>query len=167
MTEAEQPATWENRQEAAQELSLILGEPIGLNTMSGWLRQPDCPLPKGRGPIPKAPIIEWCKRERRPGQKGNRDSDFATLEREKLIEEIRKLRGTNARIYAESVNADEARQGIVRAVEELRRELTQEIPSAAWAMSQGKPAEEGVAAIRAMLTEALNRFATQAGRIAP
>ena len=159
--------TWATRGEAAQELSVILGEAISVNTLMGWTRQPDCPIPHGRGPIPKDPLILWAQTQRTAGRRSNATGEESDLRVRLLEEQVRNLEGKNQKLFAESINAEEARQGIVRAVEEFRRELTQELPSAAWAASQGKPVEEGVALIRDLITAALNRFAEQAQRVAP
>jgi hypothetical protein len=155
---------WPTRKDAAEELTLILGETVSVNSMMSWLRQSDCPLPAGRGPIPKRPLIKWAQERRSPGPQGKGD-DYAALELQKLREEVRKLQGVNARLYDESVNAEDARGGVVRAVEELRRELTQELPSAAWEASQGKPVDEAVPVIRSLLTAALNRFHDSAKKL--
>jgi hypothetical protein len=161
--------TWRTRREAAAELSALLGEDVTANVLNSWARDPACPIPSGHHPIPKQPLVLWAQTMRRQhGGGANRrpSADESDLRVRLLEEQIRNLEGKNQRLWEESVNAEEARTGVVRAVEELRRELTQELPSAIWATCQGKGADESVPLVRQQITDALNRFHTRAMQLA-
>lgn len=163
----EQPDSWPNRRAAADELSILLGEDISVNTMAGWMRQPGCPLPAGGGAIPREALIEWAQARREPGRPPTvTDAEallkMANLRVEYLEEQIRNLKGKNARIYAESIDAAEARTGVLRAIEQLKAVLLREVPSHAWDASQGKTLDEALPVIKTRIVAALNECAAQA-----
>lgn len=161
--------TWPTRKAAAEGLSAELGFPVSVNTLLGWQRQVGCPLPEGRAPIPRQAMIDWARTQRSPGRKANiaTDEDFAVLEKEKLVEEIRRLRGQNQRLYDESINAEDARLGVTRAVEDMRREFLTEFPTALAAAVAGKSIEEAASIVREQLAGALNRFHESAKELSP
>lgn len=161
--------TWPTRLAAAAELSIVLGRKITVATITKhWREDPTCPLPLGVGPITKGPLIEWAK-NKITGRPPAPDEQLrpGEISPKRRIEEARaRIAEAKAGVISkETLNAEDARHGLVEACNDLKRELLEEIPAASWAACQGKALEEAIAAIRELQSAALNRFAAAAGMV--
>ncbi len=119
-------------------------------------------------PIPKAPLLHWARSRTMTGASATPDPEKPGEISPKRRIDIAKARMLEAKagvISKETLNAEDARHGLVEACNDLKRELLEEIPAASWAACQGKALEEAIAAIREMQGAALNRFATAAGMV--
>lgn len=113
--------TWPDRQSAAVELTVLLGETITAATLHGWATKGCEALPAGGGEIDKATLVRWIMLERRgPGRPGGAPDpakDRAAIAQAKIWEA--KAKREDARwVLREEVEADG-----MRAVEALRRRL--------------------------------------------
>src|SRR5688500_8253707 len=119
-TTSDIPRTWPDRQSAAVELTVLLGEPITASTLHGWAVKGCEALPAGGGEIDKATLVRWIMVEKRnPGRQAGQDpaKDRAAIAQAKIWEAKAK-REDDRWVLREEVEADGS-----RAVEALRRRL--------------------------------------------
>lgn len=152
------PGTWSTRLVAAAELAVILEQPtMTAETLHGWTKDPACPLPHGRGPIAKAPLLQWLLTTKRPrGRPPDPDNEKARHAQAQILE------AKAATLLGKMIRRDQAKQAVQIACDELRRDLTEEIPRAIGEMVGKRTADEIVDESRQLMVEALNRFSARA-----
>lgn len=147
--------TWPDRQSAAVELSVLLGERITVETLRGWVDKGCEALPAGGGEIDKATLVRWIMTERRGvGRPGSPDpaKDRAAIAQAKIWEAKAK-REDERWVLREEVEADG-----MRAVEALRQRLADAATSAGQAVV-GKPTAEATSLIGRAINAALDAAA--------
>lgn len=149
--------TWPTRKAAAADLAVLLGRPITAATLAKrWSLDPACPLPKGRGPIPRTALLEYARRKMGIPMPGVAAPNPERDARAELLQlKVAAIKG--AAIPLEAVHA-----GINAAMAELRRAFLDELPMTIAIDARGKPAEEAAELIRERLRAALNAFAEAA-----
>jgi hypothetical protein len=169
--------TWPTRRAAAVELSELLGERISEGTIAKrWAGDSTCPLPPGRQPIPKAPLIAWAKTVRRvPGsgrtiedQEGLSESAQKTIELEvaKLAGQVRNLELKNSKLGELVLNVEDVRLACVESGAELQRQLLEDVPQACALAGVGKPLLEATVAVREVLRGVCERYAAALEKMA-
>ncbi len=152
---------WATRRQAAAALSKILGEDVALSHLKRWSAIPGCPIPVGAQPIPINDLISWCLNERRaPGRPRSRPDteEEARLRTAHLALQVDNLRLRNSIMEGGRVDSEVARVACVRAVVELRHDMTEDLPSDIAAKVRTMPQAEGVQYIRERIFQALDRM---------
>lgn len=145
--------SWASRKAAAADLAALLGRPITVATLSKrWLLDPECPLPKGRGSIPREPLLIYARRKFGIPSPGAFPVNPERQVRTQLLQ--RKL----AVLDREMIPLADVRTGITGAMAELRRALLDELPISLAMDIRGKQPEEAAEIVREALRQALNTF---------
>jgi hypothetical protein len=168
--------TWPSRRAAAVDLSQVLNERITAATLTKvWAGDPTCPLPAGRGPIPKAALTHWAKTVRRRAGSGAPVGDSPesgdqrtareinektmALELQKLAAQVANLELKNLKLDEMVLEIEDVRVACVQAGAELQRQLLEDTPQQCVMASDGKTLQEGTAAVREILHQVCERYA--------
>lgn len=147
--------TWPTRAAAAADLAVITNQPtLTAKTLEGWLSDPACTLPRGRGAIPKIPVLIWLLQSKRERGRPADSASTAAKDAQAAIWQAKADAIRGRVVKWEAVN-----DAIATAVDGLRRDMTEDIPAAVGEMIGKRTQEEAVEETSALGAAALNRFA--------
>ncbi len=152
------PTEWPTRRAAAAELSVIMKQPtLTVETVTGWLSDPSCPLPPGRGPIPKVPLLIWIISEKRGVGRPADASSTAIKSAQAAI-----FQAKADAIAGRMVRVEDVVSSVEAAVDELKQDNIETIPDAVFEMMGKRTPEEIRDEHRVLAAAALNRFSAAA-----
>lgn len=145
--------TWPTRAAAAAELAVILERPtLTAETLAGWLGDPACPLPHGKGPIPKIPMLIWLVRHKR---EQGRPADLSTAAVKAAQAAI--LQAKASVLTGRSIPIEIARTAVEGAADNLRGRLLNDLPQLL-VEARGKPEDEALESVRGLIMLIMNQF---------